>query len=556
MIVRHSEAKVNREEKKSIEGSARQKRYSLKEKAEYIEYMLYREESEVKSNVTWYGERNGVTRATLYKLRKQFIEAFAKERAWKKAEEQTDRWGKESQKAHEEELENLRAALDEARKGRAPEKNRIVRTILQSAVGPMSTREIRDLVWTAFGIKISKSKVKEIIAEYSVKARQILENLGLEELVKYLAIDEIFCGREPILTGVDLVSFAWVICKKAKNRDHKTWHEILDLFPCLRLVTSDRAKGILKAVSLCKDVCHQFDLFHFKRDAQRQLTRLENKAYREIETEYKYQAKLGKSEDRAQWEKKYLKQREESLKAIVAFDRAEKALSLIFEALEIFDKDGNLQDVQQNLKNLERGARMLQNASSDKNIHKISQQVLEPRFMLYLIDFRHRLFSILLRWKQGCPTMPRNKVLQIIARHWYWANQKDIHVSKKQNENHEQWSMKKQSARLVLERTQLATEFEMRQLQMTLDNFDLVVDQLNNALNHAFRSSSLVESLNSHVRVCQQVKKGFHQDFLYLVALCWNMRPFENGKRKGKSPFQILGIQGEKEDWLDFLLSN
>jgi hypothetical protein len=56
--------------------------------------------------------------------------------------------------------------------------------------------------------------------------------------------------------------------------------------------------------------------------------------------------------------------------------------------------------------------------------------------------------------------------------------------------------------------------------------------------------------------VCQQVKKELHKDFLSLLAMKWNMTQFEEGKRKGKSPFQILGLQADSANWLDLLTKN
>ena len=41
--------------------------------------------------------------------------------------------------------------------------------------------------------------------------------------------------------------------------------------------------------------------------------------------------------------------------------------------------------------------------------------------------------------------------------------------------------------------------------------------------------------------------------FVSLFALWHNLRRFEEGKRKGKSPFDILGIELESDDWRTLL---
>lgn len=53
-----------------------QKRYSLEQKAEFTNYLGQRIQDEHKSNLTWYAERQGVSRTTLYQLYNEFQENF------------------------------------------------------------------------------------------------------------------------------------------------------------------------------------------------------------------------------------------------------------------------------------------------------------------------------------------------------------------------------------------------------------------------------------------------------------------------------------------------
>lgn len=547
--------------KTPIEIEPRQKRYNLREKAEFIEYMAHHQEGEAKSNVTWYAERHGVSRTTLYNLYGKFQKEFEEEKPGSKGEvaERLAQRLEEKLRRQEKEFETLKAVLGQQAQQLVGNEEKIIRAILQATVGPMSAKGIREFLETTFGLRISKRKIKQLIAEYSRKARQLLQDLGIEGLVEFLAADEVFCGKKPVLTGVDLTSFAVVICEKQDSRDHEAWHKVLRLFPCLKLVTSDQAKGIVKAVYLCGDkVRHQFDLFHFKRNARRALRRLEAQAYKYIAAEYEAEEKMKKSQgdSRLKWQEIYHIKRQEALKVIKSFDRAEAAVKLIYQSLEIFERDGSLHDPQKGIKNLRRGAKLLQQASDDKKIQNLAQQALDPRLSLYLLTLQDQMLSIVLRWNKDCITMPRNKVIQILASFWYWSKRHNVRVPLQKDQPRQQWAMRKQQALTELYRMQVATLLKMRQLQMSLANFDQVLSQVTHALDNVFRASSLVEALNSHIRLCQQVKKNFGDDFLALVSLHWNMSPFEEGKRKGLSPFQILGIQGKNENWLDFLLSN
>jgi hypothetical protein len=72
-------------------------------------------------------------------------------------------------------------------------------------------------------------------------------------------------------------------------------------------------------------------------------------------------------------------------------------------------------------------------------------------------------------------------------------------------------------------------------------------------LQGAWRASSLVEGVNSVVRMHQRRQKRLSQGLLDLQRLHWNMHKFKAGKRKGKSPYEKLGIKLPKAGWWELL---
>jgi hypothetical protein len=80
-----------------------------------------------------------------------------------------------------------------------------------------------------------------------------------------------------------------------------------------------------------------------------------------------------------------------------------------------------------------------------------------------------------------------------------------------------------------------------------------IVSEVKKLLYRPKRASSLVECFNSILRPIQQVKKQATQEFLWLKALHHNMKTFKQGKRKGKSPFQLLGVDFGNRDWIRLL---
>ena len=531
----------------------RQKRYSVQEKAAFIAYMNQREKNEDnRSNLSWYAERHGVSRETLYNLHSQFKTMFENEKPGPKVDER-DQFVRKLQgelKKKNEQFESLQEIVRKLENKSQEQQERLIRTILQAAVSPASAKEIRDIVREAFGVTISKSKIKRLIAEYSMKAKQVLKDMGLEKFVEFLAVDEVFAGKKPVLTGVDLDSFAVVICEKKDSRDHEVWHSALSLFPHLKLVVSDKASGIQKAVYLCgkvrEEIGHQFDLFHFKRDVGKFMRHLEAWAYRKIEAEYKAQENLNRTkseETRDRLRQEYVECKEKTSRDVEVFDQVEKNFAVIYNALDIFDCAGALNEIGKSLKQIDRSCAMLEKISTlwehekdRKTVMNLVKQTRDPHLLLYLRNLQNRLLNILIRWNPGTQAMPRIKAIGVLAEYWYW-------LQREKTENLQLKECWKQIASLL----------QVHLLRMSMANFDDIFKEVSDILNTAFRASSLVESFNSQIRICQQVKKGLHKDFLYLVALNWNMTPFEEGKRKSKSPCQILGVPLTHTNWLDLL---
>ncbi len=72
-------------------------------------------------------------------------------------------------------------------------------------------------------------------------------------------------------------------------------------------------------------------------------------------------------------------------------------------------------------------------------------------------------------------------------------------------------------------------------------------------LSLVVRASSLVESINSILRLYQLNKKHVREEFFYLCAVYVNLHPFRAGVRRGRSPLELLGMVPVGTNWLDVL---
>ncbi len=95
-----------------------------------------------------------------------------------------------------------------------------------------------------------------------------------------------------------------------------------------------------------------------------------------------------------------------------------------------------------------------------------------------------------------------------------------------------------------------------RALARHVRDLDAVTVALRRHLAYVPRSSSMIESLNSQLRVTQMVHRTVSDEMLALRALAWNLTPRAAGRRRGRSPYAMLGVdlgQGARR-WYDVVL--
>ena len=80
------------------------------------------------------------------------------------------------------------------------------------------------------------------------------------------------------------------------------------------------------------------------------------------------------------------------------------------------------------------------------------------------------------------------------------------------------------------------------------------VTAIRDLLRRAYRASSLVECINSVLRMHQAGHRQMTQGLLDLKRLYWNCHTFDSGRRRGTTPYQRLGVPWpEGLRWWDVL---
>ena len=66
---------------------------------------------------------------------------------------------------------------------------------------------------------------------------------------------------------------------------------------------------------------------------------------------------------------------------------------------------------------------------------------------------------------------------------------------------------------------------------------------MSRVLRRTVRASSAVECMNSVLRMHQSRHRTVTQGLLDLKRLYWNCRGFREGKRRGRCPYELLGLK-------------
>ena len=72
-------------------------------------------------------------------------------------------------------------------------------------------------------------------------------------------------------------------------------------------------------------------------------------------------------------------------------------------------------------------------------------------------------------------------------------------------------------------------------------------------LRGVVRASSAVECMNSVLRMHQSRHRAMTPEMLDLKRLFWNTRRFRGGKRRDKSPYELLGLDLRSHDFWDLI---
>ncbi len=353
---------------------------------------------------------------------------------------------------------------------------------------------------------------------------------------RQVAADELFAGRKPVLVTVEQDSLCWLGGRLADDRDGPTWAEELARLPAAEQVTRDGGQGLRKGLELANDqrraagqaaVADQEDHFHLLHRARRALREVRAKAARALGRAGRAQEALdharrqgrptggtGRSAHAA-WRR-----------AEQAFDRwaaQEGAFGRLRAALRLFTPEGELNtraraeaEVQAALAEL-----------TGPEWARARRRLAAPETFTFLDRVHEQLAAVPL------PAEVKDKLTRAEG-------------------------LRRRPELLQGEGPGAAA---LRGVTLVVGALVALLGEagppalahVQAALRGAWRASSLVEGLNSVLRMQQARQKRLTQGLLDLKRLHWNLHPFRAGKRKGQCPYQRLGLALPKGSWWDLL---
>jgi hypothetical protein len=352
-----------------------------------------------------------------------------------------------------------------------------------------------------------------------------------------LCLDEIFCHRVPVLMGVEPHSLTWVLGQRGPDRRGVTWHAALRAWPHLEYVAADDGTGLQRGLDNLRadrpaggagrPLEVNLDVFHTRREGEKALRREWSAAQEVWEQAEQADRALAQTRRRGQ------DQRGDKQRALRAWGQAEQVFGVACRreaawrravtALDLFRADGRLNDrawaaaeIDAALPELD-GARwakvrrMLADVRSLTFLDRLQRELAEAEPRAALREALVALWRVRHATRPGCGPKPSGTCGLVAAR--------------------------------------------VRELVCGL----LVTDwhgayrRVARVLERVVRASSVVECLNSVVRMHQARHRTLSQALLDLKRLYWNCREFAAGKRRERCPYQHLGLELPTYDWWQLL---
>lgn len=358
------------------------------------------------------------------------------------------------------------------------------------------------------------------------------------------ASDEIFAKSIPLLITVEPISSVILRIELADQRTAAIWSAHWQALQAngfeASLLTSDAGSGLCAAhQAVLTDTPWQLDTFHgIAHRLGDYVRRLEKSAYTMIAAVEKREATLATAKSEPVIDKR-LQQcfQVEAIaeQAIELYDNFAYLYRVLTQQLNLFDVNGNLRHADQVVGQMKATLALmasLNHAGISKAV--VSIQTALPDLLVY--------FNEAVAVVKHCHKVTDNpEALKALCLAWQW----DKAVIKSKVTARKKYAIKQRQFYLEWAELWVGEPKKYQRLkEKVMAKLDTIV-----------QASSMVECINSLLRpYLDSAKNQVTQAFLNTFMFYHNHRRYHAGKRKGKTPLEILTGQQQKEDWITLLL--
>jgi hypothetical protein len=414
--------------------------------------------------------------------------------------------------------------------------------VTAAAMG-LSLGQIRGLLTILLGGRAAsgRSTLHRTIQAAGRAAGHVLKTLDARcrALVLVGCLDEIFFHHRPVLVGVEPLSMVWFLGTRAEDYQGPTWSRALKPWSALEYVVADAGSGLQAGIAQAQRERRDaglpvleggLDVFHTAKEAHLVLARLWSRVERSWENAEAADRKVGQAERTGredQQGRRWLECAEAvwstAESAFREFEAAEAGWRLIWSALQVVRPDGYLNDRKWATERVESASALLPGPEWSKVRGLLST----PPAWTFL-DRMHR---------QLREAEPRDELREELIRLWWLRRQRP------------------RGAGTVLNggAGHVAHLVQMAACQKRDVHWAESYVRISRVLRQTVRASSAVECLNSVLRMHQARHRTVNQGLLDLKRLYWNSRSFRGGKRRGRCPYEHLGLKLPSYGFWDLL---
>jgi hypothetical protein len=355
-------------------------------------------------------------------------------------------------------------------------------------------------------------------------------------LVEQAAADEIFFGRRACLMLVEQHSLCWLAGRLVPRRDGDAWAAEFRRLPNLRQLTRDAGNALangLAQVNAARQaagqatIADQEDHFHALREGGLALRRMRGRVSRLVEQAERAQQAVDRRGRQGQPTQGYataaVKAWRAAEAACDAWSAAGRAWQEVGGALQLFTPEGRLNT-------RARAAALLRAVEprlAGPEWAKARRALRRPELLTFLDEAQTRLAALPVAAEVRAAAVRveglRRRPEALSGEGPQAAVGRGVLLA----------------ATLVLARSGAAGAEGLARVGQVVAGL--------------WRASSLVECLNSVARMQQARHRRLTAGLLDLKRLYWNCRAFRTGQRRGKTPYELLGVTLPTTDWWELL---